>query len=265
MADKAPEKAIVAALIRAKAKFKPLEKGKVNPFFKSKYADLHNVYESVDDALASEGLVLIQPLVIEAGVQYLHSRLMHVSGEEIESKVKVPDAPDQQKFGASVTYLKRTAGQALLAIASQDEDDDGEEAVGRGDQRPVARVAEKPTRIITKPAPAIEKNTTMPNVLGIVKSVDKKVQKVSPYRHFVDLIVKPDGASEERVILLMEPENKAQEDAVNMLVKDLEAAMMGKQYVEVAYTISGVSDKNPDGNKMYAGSKIHPKGEEPKL
>ena len=119
------DKALVAALIKAKAKFKKLEKDKVNPFFKSKYADLHTVYDSVDAALLSEGLVLVQPIVQENGAQYINSKLMHVSGEELPSMVKVPDAPDQQKFAASVTYLKRTAAQALLGIASQDEDDDG--------------------------------------------------------------------------------------------------------------------------------------------
>lgn len=262
MADKAPEKAIVAALIRAKAKFKKLGKEKTNPFFKSKYADLHNVYESVDEALLSEGLVLVQPIVQEGGLQYINTILKHISGEEIPSMVKIPDAPDQQKFAASVTYLKRTAAQALLAIAAQDEDDDGEEAVGRASE-PVSRPATKPetrqnpTRKVTPAAPKEESKPitppadVAPNVLG---KITKMSEKITPGGTMFHEIIVGDTP-----IAMVKAQNKVQEDVEKAILKDLDIAMQEGRTVEITYTTSG------KGNKLFTGYKVFEIGKEPKL
>ena len=251
------DKALVAALIKAKAKFKKLEKDKVNPFFKSKYADLHTVYDSVDAALLSEGLVLVQPIVQENGAQYINSKLMHVSGEELPSMVKVPDAPDQQKFAASVTYLKRTAAQALLGIASQDEDDDGEEAVGRtAGAQGKPGVRENPTRTVKPPATPKDKPVTppgdvSPNVLG---KVTKMAEKITPAGvSFWEIMV------EDTSIIMPKALNKAQEDLQGMILKDMDVAMQEKKTVEISFTMTG------KGNKMFAGCKVYDAGEEPRL
>lgn len=113
-------KNISAALIRAKSNFKPVIKNKTNPFHKSKYANLDSILEAIGEALANEGLLLIQP--IETGV--LVTRIIHAeSGELIESSIEIPAQADPQKYGSLLTYYRRFSLCSLLAIVADDDDD----------------------------------------------------------------------------------------------------------------------------------------------
>jgi DNA-directed RNA polymerase subunit RPC12/RpoP len=119
---------IAAALLLAQKEIGGAKKGATNPFFKMKYSDLGSVMEACKDAFNNHGISVIQPIVIEDGVNVVKTTLLHESGEFISSSMKVscknPDNP--QEMGSAITYAKRYALQALAFIPS--EDDDGEKA-----------------------------------------------------------------------------------------------------------------------------------------
>jgi hypothetical protein len=127
---------IATALLSAQKEISGAKKGATNPFFKMKYSDLGAVMEACKDAFNNHGISVIQPIVMQDGVNVVKTILLHESGEFIESSMKVscknPDNP--QEMGSAITYAKRYALQALAFIPS--EDDDGEKAMNRPEERP---------------------------------------------------------------------------------------------------------------------------------
>ena len=118
-------KAINSALVKFHSQLKPIAKDSENPFFKSDYLSLSGILDAVRPILAANGLAILQPMRVEAGVTILITRLVHESGESIESEMIVPMIQDAQKLGSLITYYKRYQLQALLGISTREEDDDG--------------------------------------------------------------------------------------------------------------------------------------------
>jgi ERF superfamily len=117
-------KLITAALIAAKAQFKPIHKNKVNPHFKSKYATLDEILEAIAPALLANNLLLLQPTIVKDNLTVLKTILIHAeSGEQLESELTIPAIADPQKLGAAMTYYRRFSICSLLAIAPDDDDD----------------------------------------------------------------------------------------------------------------------------------------------
>ena len=119
---------IAAALAKAQAGMKNAALNKVNPHFRSKYADLAGIRDAVIPALTAQGIAVVQTLdVTVEGGNYLRTRLMHASGQWVESLCPIPSVPDMQKMGSAITYARRYSLSAICGIAA-DEDDDGNEA-----------------------------------------------------------------------------------------------------------------------------------------
>jgi ERF superfamily len=117
-------KLITAALITAKAKFKPIHKNKINPHFNFKYATLDEILEAISPALLANNLLLIQPTIVKDNSTVLKTILIHAeSGEQLESELAIPAIADPQKLGAAMTYYRRFSICSLLAIAPDDDDD----------------------------------------------------------------------------------------------------------------------------------------------
>ena len=84
---------IAPALIKAQAEMLPLIKDSKNPFFKSKYADLHAVTEACYPALQANGIAVIQsPESNGTDGLNIKTRLMHSSGEFIETDCAIPSS-----------------------------------------------------------------------------------------------------------------------------------------------------------------------------
>jgi hypothetical protein len=113
-------KELLAALVAAKASFKPIPKDKVNPFHKSKYASLDAVLGAVEPSLLLNGLTLSH--TVAEGK--LITRLYHTSGDYLESSFNLPELSDPQKLGSIISYYRRYAVCGLLSVTA-DEDDDG--------------------------------------------------------------------------------------------------------------------------------------------
>ena len=151
--DKGAGSQLVKALIAAKKEFKPLVKNKVNPHFRSKYADLAAVHEAVDEALSANGLTIMQPMQIGQQSHVILTKLLHVSGEEVVSAYPLPGGVKSQELASAITYGRRYSLCALLGIPA-DDDDDGEAAESRGNAPAKAAPKQEKPAEAAKPAPA---------------------------------------------------------------------------------------------------------------
>jgi hypothetical protein len=121
-------KEIACALSKAQGSMMGAKKGAANPFFKSKYSDLGMVIEAISQPFFENGLSFVQCPGFEENRITVTTRLMHDSGEWIESTLSLPPTkPDAQGVGSAVTYGKRYGLQAMAGVPSVD--DDGQMAV----------------------------------------------------------------------------------------------------------------------------------------
>lgn len=119
---------ISAALIKAQMSMGNASKDNVNPFFKSKYADLNSVREACIPALNINGISALQPMVHIAGKNFINTILLHESGEWLSSLTEIiySKQNDAQAQGSGITYARRYGLQSFVNIGS--EDDDGAKA-----------------------------------------------------------------------------------------------------------------------------------------
>lgn len=122
------------AIVKAQAQVKAAAKDATNPHFKSKYADLGAVWEAVSEALRANDLAIIQaPGEVIEGKLHIHTRLIHSSGEWLESLASTPlPKQDPQGYGSAVTYLRRYVISALMGVVGEDDDGNGASVHGNG-------------------------------------------------------------------------------------------------------------------------------------
>lgn len=121
-----------AALAKAQKEMRAAKKEKVNPHFKSKYADGAEVWAVWQEVGPVNGLALLQtPMDAPAGFLKLGMTLLHDSGEERNCGVVLmklgQDSP--QGYGSALTYASRYIMKAV-GVAS-DEDDDANAATAK--------------------------------------------------------------------------------------------------------------------------------------
>jgi hypothetical protein len=140
--------ALADALAKAQGAVEGAVKGRVNPAFRSKYADLASVWDACREALTQNGLSVIQsPGEVADGRMRMTTMLLHSSGEWVRDSLTIPlGKVDAQGFGSATTYARRFALAAFVGVAP--EDDDGNAAVK------------------AKPAPKAETDNTLPPVVG---------------------------------------------------------------------------------------------------
>jgi hypothetical protein len=163
-------KNLAAKLLEVQKEVGAIKKDSVNPFFKSKYADINSYIDTVKPILNKHGVVLLQPLSHigyyvpgEQGAQgYIVAALKTIlidadSGESVEDIIPLPrsafshkeingkdkagnpvkeitDKFDPQTDGSTITYYRRYALQSMLFL--QAEDDDGNVAAGKKTDQP---------------------------------------------------------------------------------------------------------------------------------
>ena len=124
-------KNLFTAMAKAQAQLETASRDKDNPFFKSKYADLGEVWKACRVALTSNGISVLQfPIHSEDGKVHLETILAHSSGESISRTFSVPVVKqDAQTYGAAITYLRRFSLASVVGVVSE-LDDDGATASG---------------------------------------------------------------------------------------------------------------------------------------
>jgi hypothetical protein len=127
-------KEISAALVGFHKEVGKIAKDAKNPFFKSKYASLSGILDTISEPLVNNGLSVVQ---FPEGENGLTTRLTHTSGEWMESTYTMKPVKDTpQDRGSAITYQRRYAIGAILSL-NIDEDDDANKASGREVQKAV--------------------------------------------------------------------------------------------------------------------------------
>lgn len=126
---------LAKALSAAQGELSTASKSSVNPHFKSKFADLTEVWEACRAALSKHKIAVIQCPQQDASGEYLETILAHESGEYMSSRMPLKNAKgDMQGFGSALTYARRYSLAAMVGVTS--EDDDGN-AASMPPQRPM--------------------------------------------------------------------------------------------------------------------------------
>jgi len=117
--------------VKAQSEFKHPKMTAINPHFRSKYAPLINVLDSVIPALNKYGISVVQnPKTTPEGVS-VDTILTHgVESWSLGAVVFPLTKRDAQGIMGAITYAKRCSLTAICCI-SGDEDDDGESAMDR--------------------------------------------------------------------------------------------------------------------------------------
>ncbi len=130
---------LYAALIAAQIELENPPKNSVNPHYKSRYADLATVRDTVLPVLLKHGLAVTQLPCELNGEAALASRLIHTSGEWLETVMRLrPSKTDPQGVGSALTYMRRYQLQSIAGVAAEDDDD------GNAGSRPAKQPAVRP-------------------------------------------------------------------------------------------------------------------------
>ena len=197
-------KALAPALTAALGKLEGAAKNAKNPHFKNTYADLASVVEASREILAAQDLAVMQSpgLIVEGRLQ-LFTRIIHKSGEWIEGEFHMPLAKsDPQATLATLTYARRGALMAILGIPAVD--DDGETAVGRGEEKspppeqksPPRSEPSKPQQEAPKPYTLAERADRLVTAL---KALPTTAEREKAYKLASKLLADLDASDPERL------------------------------------------------------------------
>lgn len=131
------------------------------------YAPLDAIIKVTRPILAKHGLAVSQLINRAEGATIVVTRLMHTSGESIESSTPVIQiGAGPQAFGSALTYSRRYSYCAILCIQAED-DDDANVAEGNvlTPHAPAARPAPAPVK---RSAPAQASNVTIAEIKSVM-------------------------------------------------------------------------------------------------
>lgn len=130
---------LAGALAKVQGSLRPVAMNKTNPFLKNRYADLGAIIDGIRDLCAENGISVVQMPTIDGGIG-VTTRIMHESGEWLESTISLPLTDERgkssaQAAGSIITYLRRYALAAAFGVVA-DEDADGSEAPPASNGKP---------------------------------------------------------------------------------------------------------------------------------
>ena len=114
---------LFAALAKAQAEVENATKGSVNPHFKSRYADLAEVLNTVRPVFSHYGLSILQSTSFDGTLVHVTTTVAHAEGGWASSCASCsPARIDAQGIGAATTYLRRYSLAAMAGVAQEDDD-----------------------------------------------------------------------------------------------------------------------------------------------
>src|SRR4051812_41634861 len=143
---RAKASAAIKAIVKAKTAEIPSKTG--GRGYRYAYADLADVLDAVEEAISEQGLAIFQTTQARGrDGTYLITTLAHESDQWIAAEIRLKSADaGPQVYGSEMTYLRRYAVLAALALAPE-ADDDGKTAQDRADQ-----ARQKPQQRFDRPA-----------------------------------------------------------------------------------------------------------------
>ena len=114
---------LAPALVKANAEVQHAVKDSNNPHFKSKFASLNSVVDTIKPVYASHGLTVVQMPGFDDGHATLETVVLHDSGEWMSGVSGSPlQKNDPQGVGSALTYLRRYSLSGFAGIAQEDDD-----------------------------------------------------------------------------------------------------------------------------------------------
>ena len=116
---------LAGSLAKAQSEMGGVAKGKVNPFYKSSYADINSCIEACMPALNKHGLSISQGNRFCATTgYYITTTLLHESGQWLRSEIRIPltNKKDAQEIGSACTYGRRYGLTSMVGLAQIDDD-----------------------------------------------------------------------------------------------------------------------------------------------
>ena len=116
---------LAGSLAKAQSEMGGVAKGKVNPFYKSNYADINSCIEACMPALNKHGLSISQGNRFCATTgYYITTMLLHESGQWLKSEIRIPltNKKDAQEIGSACTYGRRYGLTSMVGLAQVDDD-----------------------------------------------------------------------------------------------------------------------------------------------
>lgn len=129
MEYKMKNQALINAMIKATENLNHIVNDSSNPFFKSNYASLKQVLDTVKQPYADQG-IHIQQISHESDTGAVVETVFFGHGGELSTgRVHMPSPKtDPQAFGSALSYAKRYSLQMACGLATVEEDDDAEKA-----------------------------------------------------------------------------------------------------------------------------------------
>lgn len=117
-------KEFAKALAKLQAEIGAAHKSSTNPHFKSKYADLSEVWETWREVGPKHGFSLMQSTkTLDNGTPALVTILLHESGDMVTGEYPlIPSKQDPQGYGSAMTYARRYCLAAMVGIVQDDDD-----------------------------------------------------------------------------------------------------------------------------------------------
>lgn len=163
---------LFAALAAAQAEVGNAAKNAQNPHFRSNYADLAEVLNTVRPVFAAHKIAIVQGICFDGALVTVTTALLHSSGGRIISELAcVPAKSDAQGIGSVATYLRRYALAAMAGIAQ--EDLDGNDSAHN--RPPVAAKPAGPTKALTTTLKLIAEAQT-PSELDAIKDAIRRLE-----------------------------------------------------------------------------------------
>lgn len=138
----------LTALNKVQGLIEPVTKDKTNPHFKSGYASLAAVNETIMGPLAENGFIILAGGVEIGGKPWLRTTLLHVGGHSMsyDYPLLVSDA-NPQHLASATTYARRYSLCAFFNLST--EDDDGNAAANSRKTDEVRTVSREPAKEVS--------------------------------------------------------------------------------------------------------------------
>jgi len=129
---------LIIALVKAQKEIDHVVQDAKNPFFKSNYASLKEVFDSVKKPMNDRG-IYIQQESHDCDTGACVETIFYGHGGKMSAgKVTIPAAKhDPQAYGSALSYAKRYSLLMACGVATKSEDDDAEAAMQRNKVEPV--------------------------------------------------------------------------------------------------------------------------------
>lgn len=174
---------LALALSKAQGQMESAKKDSTNPHFRSKYADLAAVVEAIKKPLAANGLSYLQGFGWdEHGALIVRTRLLHSSGQWVESELRVrPVKDDPQGVGSAVSYGRRYALQSLVGLTADDDDGNASSNAPQTPRKAEATNGHAATDRKEPAAPVDPKTVALKSLAGTFSAIHSENPKVLPF------------------------------------------------------------------------------------